>query len=379
MKNEIEICSNMRKIISVLLLSIISLNALTQEVSFSNADGFFSIGTQSNHTASITLSDIDKDGDLDALVANGRHWAEQNYIYYNDGKGGFKLAQPIGGYLDASYKLQSADFNNDGFMDIAIANDSRIDDKIYFGNAESSFSNGIPFGSKSPSRNMDVADIDQDGDIDIILSNRKAPNEICLNDGHGNFDQTITFGEETAQTIQTQVVDINNDGFLDLVTAERKSPNEIYINDGLQNFSKIIEFGSSEDGTRSIAIGDMNNDGYLDIVCGNLNTENQIFYGNEGMSFKEHFSFSTSRETSTIQVADLNQDGHLDVIEGNFEERNYVYLGSKSGDFEEVVLRADLADDTYNIEIGDIDNNGFPDIIVANSDAWNLYYKTREE
>lgn len=67
----------------------------SQEVSFFNADGFFTIGTQSNRTASITLVDIDKDGNLDALVANGRHWAEQNYLCYNDGKGGFKEAQPI--------------------------------------------------------------------------------------------------------------------------------------------------------------------------------------------------------------------------------------------------------------------------------------------
>ena len=76
--------------IILLFILLLSLNSHAQEVSFLNADGFFSIGTQSNRTASITLFDINKDGNLDALVANGRHWAEQNYIYYGDGKGGFK-------------------------------------------------------------------------------------------------------------------------------------------------------------------------------------------------------------------------------------------------------------------------------------------------
>lgn len=61
--------------IQIVLLSFlaISFKGFTQEVSFLNADGFFSIGTSSNKTASITLFAIDYDGDLDALVANGRH------------------------------------------------------------------------------------------------------------------------------------------------------------------------------------------------------------------------------------------------------------------------------------------------------------------
>lgn len=73
-----------------------SLAGISQETSCMNADGFFSIGTQSNRTASICLVDMNQDGNLDALVANGRHWEEQNYVFFNDGKRGFKQALPIG-------------------------------------------------------------------------------------------------------------------------------------------------------------------------------------------------------------------------------------------------------------------------------------------
>lgn len=357
----------------------ISLNGSSQEITFFNADGFFSIGTQSNRTASITLIDIDKDGDLDALIANGRHWAEQNYVYYNDGFGGFKSAQPIGNYLDASYKLMSADFNNDGYMDIAVANDSRIDNKIYFGNPEGSFLNGNSFGSKSPSRNMEIADIDNDGDIDIVLSNRKAKNEILLNDGEGNFPSTILFGNDADQTIQTKTVDINRDGFIDLITAERNTTNKIYLNNGKSDFSKVIEFGKIEDETRSIDIGDINKDGYLDIITANLSAVTKIYFGDNKLSFNKKYYFKAERETASVKVADLNNDGFLDIVEGNFAGRNYVYLGSKSGDFQEIGLREDLKNDTYNIEIGDLDNNGFLDIIESNSDSWNLFYKTRKK
>lgn len=350
------------------------ITGFSQEVEFFNADGFFSIGTQSNRTASITLFDVDQDGDLDALVANGRHWAEQNYIFYNDGKGGFKSALPIGRFMDASYSVKSADFNNDGFMDIAVANDN-IDNKILFG-SENSFDREMSFGSISASRNLETIDIDGDGDVDLILSNRKAENEICLNDGKGNFQKVIKFGSRSDQTIQTKIIDINNDGYPDLITAERQSTNKIFINDGKQNFIRTIEFGDKAAETRSIDTGDFDKDGFLDIIAGNLGSKNVIYFGDENLEFQRTFEFSAERMTSSIKVADLNRDGYLDIVEGNSEERNYVFMGKKDLGFLEIGLREDLKDDTYNIETGDINGDGYPDIIESNSGAWNLYYRT---
>ena len=159
----------MRTQIILLAFLTISFNGFAQDISFFNADGIFSIGTQSNRTASITLFDVDNDGDLDALVANGRHWAEQNFLFYNDGKGGFKTALPIGKFMDASYSMKSADFNNDGFMDIAVANDN-IENKIYFCSANQNFYKQISFVSISPSRNLEISDIDKDGDLDILTA-----------------------------------------------------------------------------------------------------------------------------------------------------------------------------------------------------------------
>ena len=59
-------------------------------------------------------------------------------------------------------------------------------------------------------------------------------------------------------------------------------------------------------------------------------------------------------------------------------ERARLYLGSKSGDFQEISLGEDLKNDTYNIEIGDLNSDGLPDIIISNSGSWNLFYRTRK-
>ena len=69
--------------------------------------------------------------------------------------------------------------------------------------------------------------------------------------------------------------------------------------------------------------------------------------------------------------------GNLDIVEGDSEQRSYVFLGNDNGGFKEIWWQKDLKDNTYNIEIGDLNNDGYPDIIESNSSSWNLYYLTR--
>ena len=135
---------NSTALLTVMML-LSPLYSPAQNVTFNNYDGFLTIGTESNRTASITLVDIDNDHDLDVLLANGRHWAEKNYLYYNDGKAGFKKAQELGVFMEASYSMASADFNADGFMDIAVAND-KVENTLLWGSDNGVFVFGTSFG-----------------------------------------------------------------------------------------------------------------------------------------------------------------------------------------------------------------------------------------
>ena len=73
------------------------------------------------------------------------------------------------------------------------------------GNFKRSSSFGRPY---SNSRNITLNDIDNDGDIDILITNRVESNEICLNDGKGNFSEIIPFGTASDATIDVEVSDI---------------------------------------------------------------------------------------------------------------------------------------------------------------------------
>jgi len=77
-------------------------------------------------------------------------------------------------------RCKNADFNNDGDSDIAVANDN-IENKLFFGSMGNNFDQEISFGSISPSRNLEIADIDNDGDLDLNFPIEKLKYEYELN------------------------------------------------------------------------------------------------------------------------------------------------------------------------------------------------------
>ena len=148
----------------------------------------------------------------------------------------------------------------------------------------------------APTRNITLADLNTDGFIDILITNRGRANEICLNDGNGNFLKTINFGSTNDSTIDVEVADMDNDGDPDLILANRdEQPNYVYLNDGALGFHEKIAFGTGKDNTRSVGVGDLNNDGWADIVTANIGEPNVIYFGNSTNPFTESVIFDSYR------------------------------------------------------------------------------------
>ena len=116
---------------------------------------------------------------------------------------------------------------------------------------------------------------------DIITVNIGSPNGVIINKGAGKFSSEQHFGAEL-RSYAIEVADLDNDGDSDVVVANVMAKNEIYLNDGNGILVLNTSVGDPQARTYALAIGDVNKDGKLDIVTGSSGALNKVFYQKQG-------------------------------------------------------------------------------------------------
>ena len=76
-----------------------------------------SFGAEENRTASIAAADLDGDGDLDVVTAEGRHWPAANYVFYNIGNGAFRTSRVLDSEWSSCYAAELGDMDGDSLGD----------------------------------------------------------------------------------------------------------------------------------------------------------------------------------------------------------------------------------------------------------------------
>lgn len=225
-------------------------------------------------------------------------------------------------------------------------------------------------GAKKASMDCKAADIDSDGDLDIILANEFQPNSILLNNGKGLFSDAPTRLPQVIHDSEDVItLDADGDKDLDLIfCSEDDKIHEFYLNDGKGQFSTApFKFEPSE--ANAVISGDINKDGKPDVIFGN-NGQNVIYINQGNGNFKAEPARlpALSRVTQDLALLDLDNDGDLDLVEAN-EDGNVLYQNTGKGYFKNITkTHFAFAEDmeTRKIAFADVDNDGDLDLFFAN-------------
>ncbi len=203
-----------------------------------------------------------------------------------------------------------ADYDNDGDDDVYVSVLSDKPNKLYQNLGNNTFMevSGTTGAAYNGSTLASVwGDVNNDGHIDLYLGNSQQPNILYLNNGNGTFtDITATAGvADGGQPRSVLMADVDNDGFLDIYVANLAAPNVLYRNNGDLTFTDVTEASGATDD--QIAMGsiffDYDNDGDQDLYLTHDARQANILYQNDGTG---HF---TNVAASAASAPHANDSG----------------------------------------------------------------------
>ena len=267
-----------------------------------------------------------------------------------------------------------ADIDGDGDLDLVIANDGQ--QNVAYKQHNGTFTAAANFGTGSDaSKNLALGDLNGDGNVDVALADAGSFSTSYLNDGAGNLN-TGANNMDSGDARIVDIGDVNGDGHLDVVLGYYSVVNRVIINNGSGGTSKITFNGAAATNTRGIALGDTDNDGDLDVAIGNFANQNDV-YVNDGVgNFTAGNNYGTgSDNTTSTALVDIDGDGDLDAASANFGGQNTVYQNNGAGSFVAGVVNFGPASDlTESFAFGDFDGDADLDVAVGNSAAQNVIY-----
>ena len=260
-----------------------------------------------------------------------------------------------------------ADFNGDGFPDVATANASFTLSTIgvFLGKANGQFQTPVTYTAGYFTNGIVTGDFNNDGILDIAAMNQGGDVELYLGNGDGTFQTPL---DDVIGGLPVAIVmgDFNRDGILDFVTIDYFANTALVSlgkGDGTFQAPASYQVGS---GPYSIATADFNGDGFLDlaVVNDNVNTVSVLLGRGDG-TFRSQQFYSTGNEVEFVITGDLNHDGKLDMVVANYADSTVgVFLGNGDGTFQTQVTYSVGGNDS-GIAIADLNGDGVPDLAVS--------------
>jgi hypothetical protein len=211
-----------------------------------------------------------------------------------------------------------------------------------------------------------AADIDGDGDFDVVSGTSRDTIAWFENDGKGQFGELQLISNAMDNIREVFASDLDGDGNLDILAAAKNSNAVVWMkNDGSQNFEEPAIIDDEANNVRFVGAFDTDNDGDNDVVTG---YEGGIaWYENTGIgNFTEKFQISNT-SSQRLCVTDVNGDSLMDIFTQNTLGDKFVWY-KNNGDktFSQMTIESPKPlGYIYDIAVGDIDGDGMQDFLAS--------------
>jgi FG-GAP-like repeat len=358
-------------------------------------------------TNKVELADINGDGLVDVLFANGGNYdspGEPAYsqVFLNQGASQMfdeATRQVFGPTRMLARVIKVRDVNADGSPDILVGTTYQTQSQLYLGNSSGNFTNvtrtHLP-QIKASIGDLEFGNVDGDEDLDVVLADWGPGNPmyseggrpmLWLNDGNGHFsdatrarmpDVLVGFSWEL------EFVDVNNDYDLDImVSCKVCDGSYLFENDGTGSFTdvtqqKLPQFSNNYD----FEAMDVNCDDYLDVVTINDGTYQEHLFLNDR---KGGFRDATPRlwpdsenpydnDDNMDAFLDVDSDGDADLLIGALDDPDRLLLNNGSGKLKLVNRTKPVLGDTpgtLGIAVADLNSDHKLDVVQAQGEgAW---------
>lgn len=368
-------------------------------------------GVLGNAAYAVVVGDFNGDGKTDVALTNDGD-PGQVTVFLSKGDGSFKTAKQFASGGVGARSIVVADFNADGILDLAVANDcfsatdcSRGSVGVLLGRGDGTFRAAKIYayaieGTAYPA--LGASDFNGDGTSDLVLST-EGQVVVLLANPDGTFQPGRRFNAGGTYIPNVQIADVNGDGKTDIVMASSCNGIDTCVN-GSAGVSVLLGNG---DGTFqaplhysffgwfafSVAVGDFNGDGKLDLAAAVRNNCRgitgctpyvvNILLGNGDGTFQFEKAYPMVGSLAALAigvepenlltVGDFNNDGKNDLAVvspctsyntcGDGELR--VFLGNGNGTFKISVWKLPLLALSDSIAVGDFNTDGNQDLVIA--------------